>query len=66
MAKHHDNHGKDASVPGKGAPVPKEHWEKLYSPRAVKDTDHIIGAQYEPMQSKKRTKTYVPVNPEDH
>lgn len=66
MAKNHDDHGKSASVPGKGKPVPGEHWERMYHSSPRKDTDKIIGAQYEPMQAKKRTKTYVPVNEEDH
>lgn len=66
MAKHHHDHGKSDSVPGKGSPIPKEHWEKQYQPRASKDTDKIIGAQWNPMLSKDRTKTYVPVNDEDH
>lgn len=66
MAKHHHDHGNGASVPGKGAPVPGEHWEKLYQPRAAKETDKVAGTEWNPKLSKDRTKTYVPVNDEDH
>jgi len=66
MAKHHHDHGNSDSVPGKGSPTSKEHWEKQYQPREKKDTNRIIGAQFDPMRSKDRTKTYMPVNEEDH
>ena len=66
MAKHHHDHGKSDSVPGKGAPVPKEHWERQYQPRPERDTNGIIGAQFDPMLAKRRTKTYVKVNEQDH
>lgn len=66
MAKHHDDHGKSASVPGKGSPTPKEHWEKHYSPRPTKDTEHVLGVQFDPMLAKRRMKTYIKVNDEDH
>ena len=54
------NHEKSSGLP------PKQHWERQYHPRPEKDTNHIIGAQFEPMLAKRRTKTYVPVNEEDH
>jgi len=66
MAKHHHDHGKSDSVPGKGSPTPKEHWEKQYQPRATKDYDKVAGFEWNPRLSKDRTKTYVPVNEEDH
>lgn len=66
--KHHDFHGNSASVPGKGngMAVPGEHWEKQYQPRAAKDMDKVAGTEWNPRLSKDRTKTYVPVNEEDH
>ena len=66
--RHHDDHGPADSVPGKGTKmaVPGEHWEKVYQPRATKDMDKVAGFEWNPRLSKDRTKTYIPVNEEDH
>ncbi len=68
MAKHHHDHGKTDSVPAKGnkMAIPGEHWERQYQPREAKDMDKVAGSEWNPKLSKNRTKTYVPVNPEDH
>ncbi len=66
---HHDNHGKDASVPAKGnkRAIPGEHWEMRYN--MSKPSENMIvteGADFEPKQSDKRKTTQLKVNKEDH
>jgi hypothetical protein len=66
--KHH-NHGKDASVPGKGLQraVPNKFWEMMYSPsassKAMKTTQ---GANFDPVRACDKPTTYVKVNETDH
>jgi hypothetical protein len=68
MAKHHDNHGKSASVPGKGnASIDRgSHWEKHYKMSDVRDTNHIAGTEWNPKVANTRTTTHTKVNGEDH
>ena len=63
---HHD-HGRDASVPGKGAPIPAEHWEMSYSTNEPsKNMYDTEGSDFAPKRSNERKTTYVKVNREDH
>lgn len=66
MAKHHDSHGMNASVPGKH-PISEKHWEHHYSlsksSENMKDTE---GADFDPKQSDKRKTTQLKVNKTDH
>ena len=64
--KHHDFHGNDASVPGKGKPVPGEHWEKSYSMILKEDTRTQAGKEWNPKLAKDRPRTHTNVNEEDH
>ena len=70
MAKrHHDNHGKDASVPAKGnaRAIPNQHWERHYDlcapSRNMKLTE---GADFVAKRPSERKTTYEKVNKEDH
>ena len=65
--RHHDNHGSTASVPGKGSPVPKEHWERRYSTNEPsKNMKATEGSDFAPKCAKDRKTTYVKVNETDH
>lgn len=61
--KHHDAHGKDASVPGK-KPIPKEHWEMHYD--LCKSHSNTPASAFLPKRSKDRPQPYEKINPEDH
>ena len=67
--KQHDDHGMDASVPGKGSgeAVPSGHWEKHYSlcdpSRNMKVTE---GSDFNAKRSSERKTTHRMVNKEDH
>lgn len=43
----------------------QEHWEIRHDSTVRKETDKCQGAAFSPMPSKKRTKTYVPINDQD-
>lgn len=64
--KHHDNHGKDASVPS-NKHIPGEHWEKRYDAtdpsRNMVDTE---GSDFNPKCAKDRKTTHIKVNETDH
>ena len=67
--KHHNDHGKHASVPAKGEAraIPGEHWERHYdlcSPS--KNMELTGGADFAPKLSDHRKTTYIKVNKEDH
>ena len=67
--KHHDDHGKDASVPGKGNKnaVPNEHWERHYSLSEPSENMKLVhGSDFCPKESDLRKTTYLKVNKEDH
>lgn len=69
MKRHHDNHGKDASVPAKGSHdiAPKLHWEKHYSlSKPSRNMELTEGADFAPKRSDERKTTYTKVNKEDH
>jgi len=65
---HHDDHGKSASVPGKGSccAIPGEHWEVAYSSIVKKDEKRLAGKEFNPMLAKDRPHTHAKVNEEDH
>jgi len=65
---HHDYHGDNASVPGKGNKnaVPGSHWEVKYDPTVHKDSRTTRGSEFSPKKSDERMTTYVKVNKEDH
>lgn len=64
--KHHDDHGKHASVPS-GGHIPNKHWEMGYSPSCPSRNMMLTeGADFAPKQSDMRKTTYVKVNKEDH
>lgn len=50
----------------KNTPLPKEHWEKKYSPSVQKDSSNTMGSEFSPKRSSERMTTYVKVNKEDH
>lgn len=65
--KHHDKHGIDASVPGKGCPIPKEHWEVHYNTNEPSHNMYYTeGSDFNPKRSSERKTTYTKVNKEDH
>ncbi len=66
--KHHDNHGSDASVPGKGnADVNRgEHWEMPYNSDPSKDTVKRTGSEFDARPGRSRMTTHVKVNECDH
>ncbi len=63
--KHHDNHGSDASVPGKGSSTPKKHWEIRYS---TSPSDHKTDPMhaFDPKRGKDRPCMHLKVNSTDH
>lgn len=63
---HHDFHGNDASVPGKGKKnaVPSGHWEKQYSMHSM--STNAPGNEMNPKCAKIRPSTHVKVNETDH
>lgn len=67
--KHHDYHGKDASVPAKGnkRAVPNEHWEMRYSTcEASPNMEVTQGADFIAKNPTYRQTTHKKVNKEDH
>jgi hypothetical protein len=68
LKRHHDDHGPNASVPGKGGgQVPsQEHWEKTFRTTPDKDTPRRMGSEFDPRQAKNRMTTHVKVNECDH
>lgn len=65
--KHHDKHGMNASVPGKGKSAPGEHWEMKYSTcNPGKDMEHTKGSAFAPKQGKNRMTAHNKVNETDH
>lgn len=42
-----------------------KHWEMTYSPSVRKDKKGEVGASFNPMPAKERTKTYKPINDQD-
>jgi len=67
--KHHDDHGPNASVPGKGdgRATPKDHWEMHYDVNAPsKDLCRNEGNSFNPISGSKRESTQKKVNAEDH
>lgn len=67
--KHHDYHGMDASVPGKGdkKAVPGQHWERLYNATDASDyMKSVQGDAFNPQCAKDRKTTHIKVNETDH
>jgi hypothetical protein len=66
--RHHDDHGKSDSVPGKGSgmAIPGGHWEKHYKMSDVRDTKEVAGCEWNPKVANTRTCTHTKVNREDH
>jgi hypothetical protein len=62
---HHENHGSNASVPGKGngKVVRGEHWEKQYNPQQSRARPE---SKFDPIQGKDRPTMYNKVNETDH
>lgn len=62
---HHDDHGPDASVPGKGSvkAIPGEHWEKHYDMQQPRDRPE---AAFDPRSAKDKDQMYNKVNETDH
>jgi hypothetical protein len=63
--KHHDNHGPDASVPGKGSSTPKKHWEIRYSVSKGDQKPDPLHA-FDPKCAKDRPTMHNKVNSTDH
>ncbi len=65
--RHHDNHGKDASVPAKGnkPATPNQHWEKQYKEPEGNQKKSGIRA-FDPIKGKNRPHTHEKVNETDH
>jgi hypothetical protein len=67
LKKHHDNHGKDASVPAKKNPIPNQHWEMRYSTcEPSRNMELTQGSDFVAKRPSDRKTTYVKVNKEDH
>lgn len=67
--KHHDNHGKTDSVPGKGSgrAIPGEHWERMYDATdASRNMRLTEGSDFNPKCPSERKTTHIKVNKEDH
>lgn len=65
--KKHDDHGPYASVPGKGVPVPAEHWERHYSLSEPSKTMKVTGgADFNAKCPEDRKTTHLKVNKTDH
>ena len=63
--RHHNDHGKHASVPGKGPPVPGEAWEMHYDVTQKQETNTHANA-FLPKCAYIRPQPYVKVNETDH
>lgn len=67
--KHHDFHGNDDSVPGKGnkMAIPGEHWERTYDATDPSRNMYLTeGSDFNPKCSDQRKTTHIKVNREDH
>lgn len=67
--KHHNPHGKDASVPAKGErrAIPNEHWERSYDLCAPsKNMELTKGSDFVAKNPTDRKTTHLKVNKEDH
>ncbi len=58
---------KDFVRKGKPYNMHQQHWEIQYKekPSNDKEQNRVMGSQFNPMQSKDRYKTYIPVNETD-
>ena len=62
----HDDHGKDASVPGRER-IPGQAWEMLYDATGPsRNMFNTEGADFNPKCAKSRKTTYIKVNETDH
>lgn len=65
MAKDHAS-DKDYVRKGKSYNMHQEHWEIKYHEKPKNDvTNQIMGSDFNPLNTKDRFKTYVPVNETD-